>query len=102
MSIFGRLMDLIFGTNIVPVDVAPILDKMVADKGQHLEWRTSIVDLLKTVGLDSSLEARRELAVELGYQGVSEDSAAMNIWLHRQVMTKLAANGGKLPPGLGI
>jgi hypothetical protein len=80
------------------VDVAPILDKAVAAKKEKLEWRTSIVDLMKALDIDSSFSARKELAKELGYTGDSNDSASMNIWLHKQVMTKLAANGGKLPP----
>jgi Domain of unknown function (DUF3597) len=80
------------------VDVAPILDKAAAAKGEKLEWRTSIVDLMKALDIDSSFSARKELAKELGYTGDSNDSASMNIWLHKQVMTKLAANGGKLPP----
>jgi len=80
------------------VDVAPILDKAVAAKGEKLEWRTSIVDLMKALDIDSSFTARKELAKELGYTGDSNDSASMNIWLHKQVMTKFAANGGKLPP----
>ena len=80
------------------VDVAPILDKAVAAKKEKLEWRTSIVDLMKALDIDSSLSARKELAKELGYTGDSNDSASMNIWLHKQVMAKLAANGGKLPP----
>jgi hypothetical protein len=82
------------------VDVAPILDKAVAAKKEKLEWRTSIVDLMKALDIDSSLAARKELAKELGYTGDSNDSASMNIWLHKQVMTKLAANGGKLPPDI--
>ena len=80
------------------VDVAAILDKAVAAKGEKLAWRTSIVDLMKALDIDSSFTARKELAKELGYTGDSNDSASMNIWLHKQVMTKLAANGGKLPP----
>ena len=79
------------------VDVAPILDKAVAAKHEKLEWRTSIVDLMKALDIDSSLTARKELAHELGYTGDTNDSASMNIWLHKQVMSKLAANGGKLP-----
>ena len=79
------------------VDVAPILDKAVAAKHEKLEWRTSIVDLMKALDIDSSLTARKELAHELGYTGDTNDSATMNIWLHKQVMSKLAANGGKLP-----
>ena len=80
-------------------DVAPILDAMPGAKG--LNWRTSIVDLLKLLGLDSSLSARKELAAELGYFGNDEPgSAAWNIWLHKQVMGRIAANGGTLPPEL--
>jgi len=79
------------------VDVAPILDKAVAAKKEKLEWRTSIVDLMKALDIDSSFASRKELAKELGYTGDSNDSASMNIWLHKQVMAKLAANGGKLP-----
>lgn len=80
------------------VDVAAIVDKAVAAKKEKLEWRTSIVDLMKALDIDSSLSARKELAKELGYTGDTNDSASMNIWLHKQVMAKLAANGGKLPP----
>jgi hypothetical protein len=80
------------------VDVAAIVDKAAAAKGEKLEWRTSIVDLMKALDIDSSLTARKELAKELGYTGDTNDSASMNIWLHKQVMAKLAANGGKLPP----
>jgi hypothetical protein len=119
MSIFGKIMSAIFGTkadaapasggaaagpasgsSAAPaqsVDVAPILDKAVAAKGEKLAWRTSIVDLMKALDIDSSFTARKELAKELGYTGDSNDSASMNIWLHKQVMAKLAANGGKLP-----
>lgn len=129
MSIFGKIMGAIFGTkaeaaepagsagsaasapassgaaagagaSVQMVDVAPILDKAVAAKGEKLEWRTSIVDLMKALDIDSSLSARKELAKELHYDGDTNDSAKMNIWLHKQVMTKLAANGGKLPDDL--
>lgn len=79
------------------VEVAPILDDAVKAKGEKLEWRTSIVDLMKALDIDSSISARKELAKEFGYTGDENDSAAMNIWLHKQVMQKLAANGGKLP-----
>ena len=122
MSIFGKIMGAIFGTKAdaapagggaaagtrssggaaapaaVTVDVAPILDQAVKAKGEKLEWRTSIVDLMKALDIDSSLAARKELAKELGYTGDTNDSASMNVWLHKQVMAKLAANGGKLPP----
>ena len=120
MSIFGKIMSAIFGSKATAtpasggvaantgsstaaaapaqsVDVAPILDKAVAAKKEKLQWRTSIVDLMKALDIDSSLAARKELAKELGYTGDSNDSATMNIWLHKQVMAKLAANGGKLP-----
>jgi hypothetical protein len=123
MSIFGKIMSAIFGTKAdaapagggaaaeagssggaaapaATVDVAPILDKAVAAKGEKLAWRTSIVDLMKALDIDSSFAARKDLAKELGYTGDSNDSASMNIWLHKQVMTKLAANGGKLPPDI--
>lgn len=76
-------------------DVAAVLDGMPGAK--NLNWRTSIVDLMKLLGLDSSLEARKQLAAELSYGQDTSDSAKMNIWLHRQVMTKLAANGGTVP-----
>jgi hypothetical protein len=124
MSIFGKIMSAIFGSRAgaapagggaatgsgsaagssapaapaQSVDVAPILDKAVAGKGEKLAWRTSIVDLMKALDIDSSLTARKELAKELGYTGDTNDSANMNVWLHKQVMIKLAANGGKLPP----
>ena len=82
------------------VDVASVLDKAVAAKGQTLHWKTSIVDLMKALDLDSSLKARQELARELHYTGDVNDSAKMNIWLHAQVMKKLAENGGKVPADL--
>ncbi len=82
------------------VDVEAVLEKMAADNGQQLNWRTSIVDLMKLVGMDSSLENRKELARELGYAGDTADSAAMNIWLHKRVMKELAAHGGKVPANM--
>ncbi|HVQ80642.1 MAG: DUF3597 domain-containing protein [Pseudolabrys sp.] len=122
MSIFGSIMSKIFGhgsaqaasPSLAPgasptptatpasapaqtVDVAAIVDKAATAKGEKLAWRTSIVDLMKALDLDSSLTARKELAKELHYTGDTNDSATMNVWLHKQVMTKLAANGGKLP-----
>jgi hypothetical protein len=122
MSIFGKIMSAIFGSRAgaapasggaagagsapapaapaQSVDVAPILDKAVAAKKEKLEWRTSIVDLMKALDIDSSLGARKELAKEFGYTGDTNDSATMNVWLHKQVMIKLAANGGKLPPDI--
>ncbi|UFZ05891.1 DUF3597 domain-containing protein [Bradyrhizobium ontarionense] len=124
MSVFGKIMGAIFGhhAEAAPaggstpaaggsaptadstaaaaqnVDVAAIVDKAAAAKHEKLEWRTSIVDLMKALDIDSSLAARKELAKELGYSGDTNDSASMNVWLHKQVMSKLAANGGKLPP----
>ena len=87
------------GGSAPAVDVASIVDAAVAaHKGEKLEWRTSIVDLMKALDIDSSLAARKDLAKELGYSGDTNDSATMNVWLHKQVMSKLAANGGKLPP----
>ena len=115
MSIFGKIMSAIFGTSASAtpasgsapasggaapaqtVDVAAILDKAVAAQGEKLEWRTSIVDMMKALKIDSSFAARKDLAKELGYTGDTNDSATMNIWLHKQMMAKLAANGGKLP-----
>ena len=83
-----------------PIDVAAILDKMASESRQKLDWRHSIVDLMKLVGMDSSLNARRELAADLNYSGDTRDTATMNMWLHKEVMNKLAANGGKVPPDL--
>jgi hypothetical protein len=83
-----------------PVDVEAILNNMQQQSGQQLNWRTSIVDLLKLLNLDSSLQSRKELAAELHYTGDTNDSASMNIWLHKQVMNKLAENGGKVPADL--
>jgi hypothetical protein len=82
------------------VDVEAVLNGLAKKSGQVLNWQTSIVDLMKLVGLDSSLTNRKQLAQELGYTGEPNDSATLNIWLHRQVMLKLEQNGGKLPPGL--
>jgi hypothetical protein len=83
-----------------PVDVEQILNDKARNNAEKLNWRTSIVDLMKLVGMDSSLNARKSLAQELHYTGDTNDSAAMNIWLHKQVMTKLAENGGKVPDDL--
>ena len=80
------------------VDVEQVLDGM--PQASSLNWKSSIVDLLKLLDLDSSLQSRKELAAELNYSGDTSDSASMNIWLHRQVMNKLAANGGKVPADL--
>jgi hypothetical protein len=83
-----------------PVDVEAVLTDMQANTSEQLNWRTSIVDLMKLLGLDSSLSARKELAGELHYSGDANDSASMNIWLHKAVMEQLAANGGKVPDSL--
>ena len=116
MSIFSKITSAIFGTKaeaaapgsggapastaVQTIDIAPILDKAVAAKKEKLQWRTSIVDLMKAIDIDSSLGARKDLAKELGYTGDTNDSASMNVWLHKQVMTKLAANGEKVPADL--
>ncbi len=83
-----------------PVDIEAVLTAMQSRNPQQLNWKTSIVDLLKLVGLDSSLDSRKKLAQELHYTGDTNDSATMNTWLHAQVMQKMAANGGTLPAGL--
>ena len=123
MSIFGKLRDKIFGTNEsdnpfsdvssgsssgavptsaprVAVDIEAVLERMASDNPQKLNWRTSIVDLMKLVGMDSSLSERKELATELGYTGDMDDSASMNIWLHKTVMRRMAENGGNVPANL--
>ena len=83
-----------------PVDVAAVLNGLAATHAERLDWQHSIVDLLKLVGLDSSLADRKELATDLGYTGALDGSAAMNLWLHKAVMKKLADNGGKVPQDL--
>ena len=121
MSIFGSIMSAIFGTakaadagtptsapsSSMPasqpmsdVDVEAVMSGLAAKNKEKLDWKKSIVDLMKLLGLDSSLKNRQELAKELGYKGDMNDSASMNIWLHKQVMTKLAENGGKVPDSL--
>ena len=122
MGIFGNIMSAIFGhASAAPaggapaggapatppanapmsnVDVEAVLTKLAAESKEKLDWRKSIVDLMKLLKLDSSFGARKELAKELGYTGDPNDSASMNIWLHKQVMQKLAANGGKVPADL--
>jgi Domain of unknown function (DUF3597) len=82
------------------VDVEAVLTQLAQHNKEKLDWRHSIVDLMKLLNLDSSLTARKELAKELHYSGDTNDSAAMNIWLHKQVMIKLAENGGKVPADL--
>jgi hypothetical protein len=84
-----------------PVDVEEVLTGISAEKGNpDLNWRTSIVDLMKLLDLDSSLANRKELADELGYTGAKDGSAEMNIWLHKRVMQELEKNGGKVPAGM--
>ena len=123
MSIFGTIMSAIFGhakaaapgaapgstaggatppasAPMSNVDVEAVLTKLASENKEKLDWRKSIVDLMKLLNLDSSLGARKELAKELGYTGDMNDSASMNIWLHKQVRQKLAANGGKVPADL--
>ena len=85
---------------ISQVDVEAVLTKLAAQNKQKLDWRKSIVDLMKLLDLDSSLAARKELAKELNYAGDMDDFASMNVWLHKQVMNKLAASGGKVPDDL--
>ena len=82
------------------VDIEQVLDGMAAKNTQTLNWRTSIVDLMKLVGMESSLQERKELADELGYTGDKSDTATMNMWLHKQVMKKMQENGGKVPADL--
>ena len=82
------------------VDIEATLNKMAASNPEKLDWKHSIVDLMKLVGMDSSLSARKELADDLKYTGDKSDSATMNIWLHKEVMRKLAENGGKVPQDL--
>lgn len=80
-----------------PVDVDAVLSDLAANAGQPLNYKTSIVDLLKLLGLDSSLQSRKELAGELHYSGSTDDTATMNVWLIKQVYAELAKNGGKVP-----
>jgi hypothetical protein len=87
-------------TTAATVDVSAILTKLAASNKEKLDWQKSIVDLMKLLNLDSSLTARRELADELHFTGDKNDTATMNIWLHKQVMQKLAENGGKVPDEL--
>jgi hypothetical protein len=82
------------------VDVDAVLTQMASKNPEKLDYKKSIVDLMKLVGMDSSLQSRKELATELGYTGNKDDSATMNIWLHKQVLTKLSENGGKVPANL--
>lgn len=82
------------------VDIEAVLVELDSSDGRDLNWRTSIVDLMKLVGLESSLAERKELAQELGYTGALDGSAEMNIWLHKRVMQELAANGGRVPASM--
>jgi len=82
------------------VDLAAVLDQLAAKNPEKLDWKHSIVDLMKLVGMDSSFSARKELAHDLHYSGDTNDSAAMNMWLHEEVMRQLAANGAKVPQDL--
>jgi hypothetical protein len=115
MTIFGNIMSAIAGAtkttgaatavasepvSMVQVDVDAVLTKLTTQQSEKLDWRASIVDLMKVLKLDSSLRARKQLAQELGYTGDINDSAAMNVWLHKQVMQKLAQNGGRVPNAL--
>ena len=129
MSIFSRIKDAVFGHKTVAttpapepvpaggeiaqsqpaptleqpqtVDVEQVLTSIAASKGNpDLNYRTSIVDLLKLLDIDSDLANREELATELGYTGVKDGSAEMNIWLHKEVMRQLAANGGTVPANM--
>ena len=116
MSVFGSIMSAIFGHGSAQasasptapptappaqtVDVAEIVDKAAAATGEKLAWRTSIVDLMKALNLDSSQAARKQLATELKYTGNTNDSATMNVWLHKEVLRKLSENGGKVPQEL--
>jgi hypothetical protein len=122
MSIFGKIMSAIFGSGTSAagtgsaaapaggtsggaagapkVDVEKVCSDLAAKNKEKLDWKHSIVDLMKLLNLDSSLKARQELAKELKYTGDMNDSAKMNIWLHAQVMQKLADNGGKVSPDL--
>jgi len=84
------------------VDVEAVLTKLAAQNKEKLDWRRSIVDLMKLLKLDSSVAARKELAKELHYTGNPNDSASLNVWLHKQVMIKLAENGGKVPDSLKV
>jgi hypothetical protein len=88
------------GAPVSNVDVAAILDKLAADSDEKLDWKHSIVDMMKLVKMDSSLSSRKELAQELNYTGDMNDSAAMNVWLHKEVLKQLAANGGRVPANL--
>ena len=82
------------------MDVAAILDGLAAKNPEKLDWKRSIVDLMKLVGMDTGFGARKQLSAELHYTGDPNDSASMNIWLHKQVLQKISENGGKVPAEL--
>ena len=88
------------GAATATVDVGKVLGDMAAAHSEKLDWKHSIVDLMKLLGMDSSLSSRKELAKELHYDGDMDDSATMNMWLSKQVMKKFAENGGHLPDDL--
>lgn len=118
MSILGNILNAIFGSKTAgasaasssatpgspsaaqAVDMEAVLTKAASEKKEKLDWRHSIVDLMKVLDLDSSLTARKQLAKELNYDGDMNDSAKMNVWLHKQVIMKVAQNGGKVPADL--
>lgn len=115
MSILGNIMSAVTGAakaastgtahasqpvTMSEVDVDAVLTKLSAQQKEQLDWRRSIVDLMKLLKLDSSLSARKALAHELGYKGDTSDTATMNIWLHKEVMQNLARNGGKVSSAL--
>ena len=82
------------------VDIEKVLDNLAANNQQKLNWRTSIVDLMKLVGMESTLQERKDLADELGYSGDKGDTAKMNMWLHKEVLRRMEQNGGKVPANL--
>ena len=85
---------------VLPVDIAAVLNKLAAENKERLDWKRSIVDLMKLVGMDSSFSARKELAADLHYTGDTDNSAKMNMWLHQEIIRNLAANGGRVPAEL--
>ena len=87
-------------TSMSDVDVEQVLTDLASKYNHPVNWRYSIVDLMAILGIDNSLSQRKALAHELGYTGDTNDSATMNIWLHKQVMQKLAENGGRVPADL--
>ena len=88
------------GTAMTQAEVEGMIKKIADGQSEKLDWQQSIVDLMKLLKLDSSLTARKQLAQELGYKGSLDGSAEMNIWLHKEVMTKLAESGGVVPESL--